>query len=41
MDRQNIGKAYGDPVRKINNWKQSNNRDAQLVLNSGFTWEIQ
>ena len=32
MDRQNIGKAYGDPgwVRKINNWKQSNNRDAQL-----------
>ena len=32
MDRQNIGKEYGDPgwVRKINNWKQSNNRDAQL-----------
>ena len=32
MDAQGIGQNYGDPgwVQKINNWKNSQNRDAQL-----------
>ena len=32
MDRQGIGKDYGDPgwIKKINNWKRSEQREAQL-----------